>query len=139
MDSHGGTEAAAFDRQALSGEGLGKAFIKRTGLLGCGGADEAGPVTLARVGGLNYPAYLKALYDAGATITLNLNLKSVERREPGGDLFVVFGHGADQHQKARADFAHGLVFDLDAGLAHALDQGFHDVTLGSRHNPLQAG
>ena len=34
---------------------------------------------LPDVGGLNYPAYLKALYDAGATITLNLNLKSVAR------------------------------------------------------------
>jgi 2,4-dienoyl-CoA reductase-like NADH-dependent reductase (Old Yellow Enzyme family) len=35
---------------------------------------------LPDVGGLNYPAYLKALYDAGATITLNLNLRSVERQ-----------------------------------------------------------
>jgi 2,4-dienoyl-CoA reductase-like NADH-dependent reductase (Old Yellow Enzyme family) len=37
-------------------------------------------VFLPDVGGLNYPAYLKAFYDAEATITLNLSLKSVTRR-----------------------------------------------------------
>jgi NADPH-dependent 2,4-dienoyl-CoA reductase/sulfur reductase-like enzyme len=37
-------------------------------------------VFLPDVGGLNYPAYLKALYNAEATITLNLNLRSVTRQ-----------------------------------------------------------
>jgi 2,4-dienoyl-CoA reductase-like NADH-dependent reductase (Old Yellow Enzyme family) len=51
------------------------------------------------VGGLNYPAYYKALYGAKATLTLNHRLKGIRR--DGNKLVAVLGNDYDKSESER--------------------------------------
>jgi N-methyl-L-proline demethylase len=51
------------------------------------------------VGGLNYPAYYKAIYGAGATITINHRLKGIRR--DGNKLVAVLSNDYDKSQSER--------------------------------------
>ena len=51
------------------------------------------------VGGLNYPAYYKALYGAHASITLNCRLKGIRR--DGNKLVAVLGNDYDKSETER--------------------------------------
>ena len=130
---HIGSENAALGRQALFGEQIEKALVQALGNRGWGGLDKAGAAALATV------AVQGKLRD-GEHATADVEHRAVHFALVVGEdaqvsalfsakaqrLLVVARAEADEQDQALADLAAELAIDVDAGVADALDEDFHE-------------